>query len=260
VKITGYNIDEVGHTACQTIYRVCVERENEPDVTVRIRLWMIVGGEPALDYENEHVSFTRRYPVVQAYTETIDYPDGDQEYDILHKPKWRGYYPHQQLINPSNPDEGVVHGPTINEVLPNKVNDFIDFIDDTLEDLLRFRARWTVLTDLLGHYGYGALRSKRTLVRAEGYKRRIPVVYEFRLNMWLNVISHSFDYDTHYENIDREDILDPMPQDWANLDGVINAGMAAHKEPYRHSCRWDQLTEVEFNDIVMALRLCKGEA
>lgn len=234
--------DRHKHDACNTYYNVAAGRPDHLD-TFRVKLWIIVGGIPALDYDHEGYHNTRRYPVHPLYAN--DRP-------------WLGYYPHQILNVPGNPYSGVVDGPGI-ETLPNGEADFLAYIEETYAEFCVARQRRRELRELLGHGYWGILKSGRTLVH---HHEEDPGRYRMRMRFNLHAYVYKpepyIDGSTNDAYVDTEEhlrIIKAFPAEWQTLYDVIQAGIVDYKgHGHEYGPRWWELREVHYNRIMAALK------
>jgi hypothetical protein len=117
---------------CETVYDVD---------GVLIRLWIIAGGIPAIDFDSW--GFTKRFPIVEKWS--------DENYIGV-----ENRYKHQERIN--------LQGPTF-EVLPNGEQDILDYIKENLpkRDLCLNRANELI----------SILQGKNTKLYADGWGMKL---------------------------------------------------------------------------------------
>jgi len=91
------NVKLIKTSSCESTYEVD---------GVKLRLWVITGGEPAMSFED--YSFSKRYPII----------------DKRWQAKWNGRYPHQIGQNP-------IQGPAF-DILPKGIKSVKEYLEDNI--------------------------------------------------------------------------------------------------------------------------------
>ena len=91
------NVKLIKTSSCESIYEVD---------GVKLRLWVITGGEPAMSFED--YSFTKRYPII----------------DKRWQAEWNGCYPHQIEQNP-------IQGPSF-DILPKGIKSVKEYLEENI--------------------------------------------------------------------------------------------------------------------------------
>ena len=211
---------QVSARACETVYDVD---------GVKIRLWIIVGGTPAIDFEN--YGFSKRFPDVEKWS------DKNWDKNICR-------YKHQIYHEPKE-----LQGPTF-EVLPNGEQDILDFIKENLPKMELSLRRSMELIDILkgknakvkesGH-GYNLVsKGKRdieehTVARVEWLIRDlfvssltiISIVYAGFVNEKINLFSQWWN--------DLKNIINPIDNSvkyWCDISEEKYQEIKAHVEKF----------------------------
>lgn len=200
-------VTQVAMSVCDTIYDVD---------GVRLRLWIITGGTPAVAFEN--YGFTQRYPAVERWSNK----------------HWKGHcYDHQ------DPARAHLQGPTAAEVLPDGEDTLYQFVREYLPKLQLRMKRFEALPTR-------NLKSRRFHDRDECLYFRASV--EFRPHYIGCVILDSRFWTGRINDRDRPrmEAQGPNAQSWLALADTLDRYDTPHRA-------WEDLTEDQFQEIVAAL-------
>lgn len=175
-----------------------------------IRLWIITGGTPALGFDM--TPFENRFPKVE---------------------KWGNNHWLNKEVRYDHQISGHIVGPRVEDVLPGGWSDFWVFYDANISILNLWEKRWSVVS------GYFPILSKKVLDKVE---RTFVIAKVDPAWSKFYVSPVTFTSKVYCGRCDEKIVL--FSSWWVKAQGVLN------RPRVNTSVRWDELSDLEFMEIV----------